>query len=125
MIRFLEIKFRAFSDGKMINQDQTIMTENIDQLCYFFKIIRKDAIIMQFTGLRDRKSKEIYEGDILKIGEDLIEVVEWVSESNWMGDKCPINGFINHESIYKNKPEIIGNIFENANLLQDFSQSIT
>ena len=30
-----EIKFRAFDDGKMIYQNQTIMTDNIGKLWYF------------------------------------------------------------------------------------------
>lgn len=76
--------------------------------------------LMQFTGLSDKSGKEIYEGDIVQIGigaDTLVEEVKWVDENNWMNDKCPVNGWVNHESIYKEKPEIIGNIYSNPELL--------
>lgn len=135
-----EIKFRAFDDGKMINQDQTIMTENIDQLWYFFKTVRKDAIIMQFTGLRDRHGKEIYENDIVKI-----LYTDWMSKPE--NDTRTIDEYKNDiavkgvvkfkdcefgleicsdilDSIFCGKHgfiEVIGNTFESANLLQGVS----
>ena len=76
------------------------------------------CILMQYTGLKDKNKKEIYEGDIVKIGNDLIEEVKWIEIGNWMGDKQPMVGFISHGTIYKNSPvEIIGNVYENAELL--------
>jgi uncharacterized phage protein (TIGR01671 family) len=61
-----EIKYRAFDDGKMIYQHQINITNNFDQLSHFFKTIREDAIVMEFTGLNDKNNKEIYEGDIVE-----------------------------------------------------------
>lgn len=75
-------------------------------------------IVMQYTGLKDKNGKEIYEGDIVIIGKSLIEEIKWLDESNWIGEKCPVNGWVNHGSIYKQKPEIIGNIYENPELLR-------
>ena len=135
-----EIKFRAFDDGKMIYQNQTIMTDNIDQLWYFFKNIRKDAIIMQFTGLRDRNGKEIYENDIVKI-----LYTDWMSKAE--NDPRTIDEYKNDiaakgivkfkdcefgleicsdnlDSIFCGRHgfiEVIGNTFENVNLLQGVS----
>jgi len=62
-----EIKFRAFDDGKMIYHDQVqpILIENNNHLEQFFKTVRPNAIIMQYTGLKDRNGKDIYEDDIV------------------------------------------------------------
>ena len=73
-------------------------------------------VLMQFTGLLDKNGKEIYEGDILRINNNLIEEVKWVDEDNWHGD-CVVTGFVNHKAIYHKGPEIIGNIYEHPELL--------
>jgi uncharacterized phage protein (TIGR01671 family) len=78
-----------------------------------------NLIFLQYTGFKDKNGKEIYEGDVVKIGENLIDEVKWITEKEWMSDKCPVNGFVNHESIYKIKPIIIGNIYENPELLKE------
>ena len=79
-------------------------------------------ILMQYTGVKDKNGKEIYEGDVVRIQSEshksgLVEVVKWIDPTNWVSDVCAVNGFVNHESIYKTKPEIIGNIYENPELL--------
>ena len=134
-----EIKFRAFDDGKMIYQNQTIMTDNTDQLWYFFKNIRKDAVIMQFTGLIDKNGKEIFEGDIvfnsnrtlITMNEDKrLYLVKWQegeynNEETWLQKKP---GFVFEKIITDGKKymdlifsqeqiEVVGNVFENPELL--------
>ena len=71
-------------------------------------------IVMQFTGLKDKNGKEIYEGDVVKGGWDcedgrLVEFVEGGFEPF-----AKNNGQQGQDS---DDIEIIGNIYENPELL--------
>lgn len=82
--------------------------------------------IQQFTGLTDKYGKDIYEGDILKFslafafsGEysDLVEV-KWNNKSGrWIVPMVTIDYF---NSSYV---EIVGNIYENPELLKSCSKN--
>lgn len=66
--------------------------------------------VMQYTGLKDKNGKEIYEGDIVK-EDDKVGVIEYHGSSfmGVFGDERVLNG----ESDF----EVIGNIYENPELL--------
>lgn len=67
--------------------------------------------IMQFTGLLDKNGKEIYEGDIDERGVEIVcgNVFKQVSIKS--------KGTIFHEVWQMEEKEIIGNIYENPDLL--------
>lgn len=77
-----------------------------------FKI--KEVNMQQCTGLKDKNGKLIYEADIVKHGLHNC-LVEWYKGGFW------VNGFINgakwemHQ--YHNTLEVIGNVYENEDLL--------
>lgn len=101
-----EIKFRAWDDGAMFVQP---IAGNY-AMSRFVGFLGDGAILMQYTGLKDKNGVEIYEGDILKGGIYKVYVVEWDYGNTTFG--------LNEYSVRK-AFEVIGNIYENKDLLCD------
>lgn len=72
--------------------------------------------VQQFTGLIDKNKKEIYEGDILKE----VNSNNWIKLANlYVIYLSNVAGFFPFTSGYNSKNfEIIGNIFENKELIK-------
>lgn len=78
-----------------------------------------ETILMQFTGLLDKNKEEIYEGDIVEDVSDNGMKFEIKWSNSWCGYMMPEEfDEENSYSIEHVRLEIIGNIYENPDLLK-------
>lgn len=118
-----EIKFRMWYKSKnemldveMIDfKNKHYYMENYDK--WLRSYLYEDEIeLMQYTCLKDKNGKEIYEGDIVRTFKGDMCIVEY--NYNGFGlkviDKSKCYGWVDFIGY---KIEVIGNIYENTDLL--------
>lgn len=77
------------------------------------------AILMQYTGLKDKNGVEIYDGDIVKHDDyGQISIVEW-SDEDWGWIMKSIKNWNPKTCFIPIKDEVIGNIYQNPELLEE------
>lgn len=116
-----EIKFRAWdkTENKMVgweelcDEDKNGSGYGESLADYFNAVFSNVEPLMQFTGLKDKNGREIYEGDLLSNGiHQAGEVI--------FKDGCFMVGHFNCElcKFAGSQKEVIGNIYENPELLE-------
>ncbi len=75
-----------------------------------------DIELLQYTGYKDVNGKEIYEHDILKLPDGEIGVMA-INKGNW--EALHKSGMKLIDNNYYDCVEVIGNIYENGELLND------
>jgi uncharacterized phage protein (TIGR01671 family) len=97
-------KFRVYDDGKMV---------------YFGQLVNVGITspLMQCTGLKDKNGKLIYEGDIIQENWHKY-ILEWGNGAYVIKDIKRGTSYMFTSGICKHKSEVIGNIYENPELLE-------
>ena len=128
-----DIKFRVWrKDTKKIYPPFTLRTYwNVKKFPTNEETEFKNVVFMQFTGFEDKYDKEIYEGDILKT--KIKDVYNWPDNNDTVnclvefrdGAFCLCiknkeDGYypIRHDKFYPRCCKLIGNIYENPDLLE-------
>ena len=125
-----EIKFRAWdkSNEEMLEVENLYFNDMTDKVEIRTRIYSdyfndEEMILMQYTGLKDKNGKEIYEGDIVaekghyvKSDRLLYQKIQWKeSYSCWLRGEYQR---LTPKNIKTYQIEVIGNIYENPELLE-------
>lgn len=116
-----EIKFRLWDKSADNPQDRKlkgvmVCWEYAKDSSYFQNALSGNYPLMQFTGLKDKNGKEIYEGDICINPIYVNKTVVAFGDEKGMGFNYSFH-YANSARSDKNEWEIIGNIHENPELL--------
>lgn len=81
------------------------------------------ATVGQFTGLKDKNGREIYEGDVMEIPESdfnayIIGTIEYQDDSFFIQSRNGGSAWGLHWSLRKHDASILGNIHDNPELLK-------
>ena len=131
------IKFRAYLKdiNKMVEVNEINWYENSDDkgnissiryagetkyAHHYFEFDPNDVVLMQYTGYKDMKDREVYEGDIVRYYDDIYEV-KWM----WAGFYIhSLQDGFDELATNENFVEVIGNIYENPELLETKKEKI-
>ncbi|MCE2322780.1 YopX family protein [Streptococcus thermophilus] len=130
----MNLKFRAWDleYEKMVGVDIINLEDGKldfigDGITYFRKA--KDIELMQSTGLTDKNGKEIFEGDVVTDGQTVGDIkhhqtygfymIDDKGIERWFSDGNCIEDFEEDAETVSEILEIIGNIYENPELLEE------
>ena len=124
-----EIKFRAWVKEKKaifevilidyVSKNVTYILEKIGHLLSIRDAKFNEIELMQYTGLKDKNGKEIYEGDIVKFLNGIFEVIWCNEKASFILKNKEYKEFLNFIYENNNGMEIVGNIYQNLELYKE------
>lgn len=125
LVEFLQGGTKIQAPGHTIGGDISVWARVEDE----FKEKNKEAaILMQFTGLKDKNGKEIFEGDIIEFEDwsmdtdgdstEYLETGEVFWDEEEMAYGVSNRSYVALEDLWRGEISIIGNIYENPDLLK-------
>lgn len=122
MNRVIKFRGKRIDNGEWVYGD-LYHYEKFAQICVHYDDETDDLFqvvpetVGQFTGHKDYYGKDVYEGDILETNKGLVALVTFDKADVFMlGDEHP-------DSMFSfSKMEIIGNIYDNPELLKGGAQ---
>lgn len=106
----------AFENGDVMSFSDEGYKEFYSHECY--PSVKCEYPVMQFTGLKDKNGKEIYEGDICKWPSNHLSKIEWNNKRacfNAVG--ITQSRGVSRGGIVPTHIEVIGNIYQHPELL--------
>lgn len=124
MMREILFRGKSIYDGKWLDGDLYHRNEEVLITNFYegFTIAVYPSTVGQYTGLKDKNGKRIFEGDIIRCGTGRICKVTFSILPGFIGfDLVPVGGFDApppNEWLLFADTEIIGNIHDNPELLE-------
>lgn len=121
-----EIKFRVWDEFRMLSDEELRISarelySEVGKSGQYEGCILipncEDLEVMQYTGLKDKNGTEIYEGDIIQT-KDFYECGELIFKGKLEVIKS-LNDYISRCAFIDTTGKVIGNIYENKDLLEE------